>query len=45
MKMIRIMVARGKTAVYSTESLTHFDMVQVVVGLPLAYGWRAEDFE
>lgn len=45
MAMIRIMVASSKPAVFSKEGMAHFDMVQVVVGLPLAYGWRAKDFE
>lgn len=43
--MIRLMVESGKPAVFAKDGMGHFDMVQVVVGLPLAYGWRAEDFE
>lgn len=43
--MIRIMVASGKPAVFAKEGMAHFNMVQVVVGLPLAYGWRAKDFQ
>lgn len=45
MEMIRLMVASGKPAIFSKEGMAHFDMVQVVVGLPLTYGWRAKDFE
>lgn len=45
MAMIRLMVESGKPAVFAKEGMGHFDMVQVVVGLPLAYGWRAKDFE
>ena len=45
MAMIRLMVESGKPYITAKEGMAHFNMVQVVVGLPLAYGWRAEDFE
>ena len=45
MEMIRLMVKSGRPAVFSKEGMALFSMEHVIAGIPLAYGWRAEDFE
>ncbi|TYA36025.1 hypothetical protein [Aggregatibacter actinomycetemcomitans] len=44
-QMLRKCAQNKRGVLVAREGMAHFNIVEISIGLPLAYGWKAKDFQ